>query len=410
MYGRRRAIAGALLIGFLVLAGCKEETPSDLGAVLRSAPDSLLSVDLFATVIDTVFPIPVSLGNSPTAQIGQHGPYTTHVLYAMKFPTFTVDDGDTFRLDTASFSVELATTLGDAPFTGVLNVGLGEVQADQRDWSPDSVIVRLPDLTPAMVARDTTIDAVTFDDDTKLFFDLNLSNLADFDSVRAAGDSLEFNVALVFRSFASGEPGFLEYPYLNGVVPAAIFNGFSDDVPSGTILTANPSKRVTVVEFDSTYSTGTNWATSDGYRLHTWVLFDSVSTVLPPGAFVHRADFVITQVDSASGLIFGAGPSVGVMIPSDTTQVFSEAQNTLGLSFTATLENLPGSQVSLNITAYMLDQQEGTVPNTGMILRLSNEGTKARHYEYFGSQTADVARRPVVRIIYGVPSDFGEAP
>ena len=93
------------------------------------------------------------MGKSPTAQVGQLGPYTTHVLYAMKFPTFTVDDGDTLRLDTGSFSIDMATTLGDAPFTGVMNVGLGELQADQRGWSADSILVRLPDLTSAVVAR-----------------------------------------------------------------------------------------------------------------------------------------------------------------------------------------------------------------------------------------------------------------
>jgi hypothetical protein len=341
--------------------------------------------------------------------VGQLGPYTSSVLYAMKFPTFTVDEGDTFRLDRGSFSIDLAATLGDARFTGVMNVGLGEVQPDQRGWLPDSIRGQLPDLTGAMVARDTTVDASSFDSDTGLLFNLNLSNLADFDSVRASGDSLEFNVAVLLRSFASGEPGFLEYPFANGVVQTAVFNGFSNDQPSGAILTANPLKRVTVVAFDSTYSVGTNWACSDGYRLHTWVLFDSLSTVLPAKAFVQRADFVFTQVDSA-GLIFGNGPSIGVMIPSDTSLVYTEAQNQLGLSFSTRLDKLPGSQVSLNVTAYLLDQQEGSVPNTGMILRLSNEGTKARHFEFFGSQASDPAHRPRVRIIYGMPTDFGDTP
>ena len=98
------------------------------------------------------------------------------------------------------------------------------------------------------------------------------------------------------------------------------------------------------------------------------------------------------------------------MIPSDTSQVYSEAQNTLGLSFTAVLDNLPGSQVSINVTAYILDQQEGTVSNTGMILRLSNEGTKARHFEFFGSGDPDPNRRPRLRIIYGLPHNLGGAP
>jgi hypothetical protein len=412
MHSTRRLSVRLALLAFLALAGCKEDTPTDLGAVLRTPPDSVHVVDLSATRIDTVFSVPVSMGRSATPQVGQLGPYTSQVLYAMKLPTWKVDEvGDTLRLDTANLTIALGSTLGDAPFDGVMRLGVGEVQPDQRGWQTDSILTQLPDLTTATVADDITLDAAGFDDDSQLLFDLQLANFADYDSVRASGDSLEVNVAVVLRGFDSGSPGFLEYPTnVSSSVPSAVFNGFSNDDPSSAILTATPLRQLAVVEYDSTYSPGTNWVVSDGYRQHTWVVFDSISTVLPPEAFVHRADFVLTQVDSASGLSFGDSPSLGVMIPLDTTQVFSEEQNTLALSFSTALDNVPGGQVSLNVTAYMLDQQERSVENSGMILRLSNEGSKVRHFEYHGVEDPDPAVRPRIRVYYGLPADFGDAP
>jgi hypothetical protein len=42
-----------------------------------------------------------------------------------------------------------------------------------------------------------------------------------------------------------------------------------------------------------------------------------------------------------------------------------------------------------------------------MILRLSNEGTKARQFVFHGPSAADPALRPRLRLLYALPSDFG---
>ncbi|MFQ5600729.1 MAG: hypothetical protein ACE5G2_09245 [Candidatus Krumholzibacteriia bacterium] len=56
-------------------------------------------------------------------------------------------------------------------------------------------------------------------------------------------------------------------------------------------------------------------------------------------------------------------------------------------------------------------ERRRTVEHHGMLLRLSNEGTKARHFEFYGSAEPDSALRPRVRIIYGMPADFeGDEP
>ena len=65
------------------------------------------------------------------------------------------------------------------------------------------------------------------------------------------------------------------------------------------------------------------------------------------------------------------------------------------------------AEVTINVIEYLFDQQEGDVPNHGMLLRVSNEGTKARHFEFFGGADPDPARRPRIRIAYGLPADFG---
>jgi hypothetical protein len=66
--------------------------------------------------------------------------------------------------------------------------------------------------------------------------------------------------------------------------------------------------------------------------------------------------------------------------------------------------------VVIPVTEYLFDEQEGNVVNRGMILRLSNEGTKARHFEFYGPLATDAAKRPRLRILYGMPADFGEDP
>jgi hypothetical protein len=57
------------------------------------------------------------------------------------------------------------------------------------------------------------------------------------------------------------------------------------------------------------------------------------------------------------------------------------------------------------VTPYFFDIQEGTVPDRGMILRLANEGTKVRHFEFYGGPAA-LNQRPQLYIVYSMPSQF----
>ena len=61
--------------------------------------------------------------------------------------------------------------------------------------------------------------------------------------------------------------------------------------------------------------------------------------------------------------------------------------------------------VTVTVTPYFFDQQEGRIPNRGMVLALPNEGTRIRHYEFYGA-SAPVDRRPFMRIVYGFPAPF----
>jgi hypothetical protein len=394
-----RRIAGVLLLGAIGFS-CSEDELTMLGADLRSAPPGLADTLLTTVQFDSVFLIPVSLGASGRGQLGTQGAYTTHVLYNFFVPT-TFEDS--IALSAGRVGIDM-TQVGEF-FSGTMRIALREIAPEARDWSIDSVLTGVPELTDAIIAAPETLRSEDLGEGARLEFIIDLAQLADFDSVMANEDSLlEVNVALLFDGFESGGPGFVEYPYLDASnIETASFNATYDDV----IELVVPDRRLTVVEFDTTYSPGTNLVASDGWRLHSFINFADVSTVLPESAFVERADLILVQAD-----FFGWLREFGVMVPSDSvlidsTLVFSEAENTRALAFSTSIPAADGT-LKIEVTRYLFDQQEGSVVNRGMLLRLSNEGTSARHFEFYGPRDAMPERRPRIQIIYGLPADFGE--
>ncbi|MFQ5601303.1 MAG: hypothetical protein ACE5G2_12230, partial [Candidatus Krumholzibacteriia bacterium] len=352
-----RRACGLLLLVALVLA-CGEDDPTSLGSESRTPPDTLRTVELTAVQVDTVFHLPVSLGQSPTGQLGSQAAYTTHILYAFRVPSFVVDEAETLRLDTANLRIA-ADSLGATSFEGTMRLSLREVTPQARGWSTDSILTGLPDLEPGSVAPDISLSGDDITSGTlEIDFAVDLGSLVDFDSVRANADTLAVNVAVVFSGFEDGGPGLVDVPYKGtGGGPTASFIGFSDDEPAGAIVTVNPERQLTVVEFDAAYSPGTNLVVSDGYRMHTYLKFEDVSSVLPESALVHLADLILTQVNSEDS-IFGVGPEMGVMVPAETTltdTIFSEEQNTRSLAFTTSLVAFAGGEVAINVTAYYVD-------------------------------------------------------
>jgi hypothetical protein len=310
---------------------------------------------------------------------------------------------DSIALSAGRVGIDM-TQVGEF-FSGTMRIALREIAPEARDWSIDSVLTGVPELTDAIIAAPETLRSEDLGEGARLEFIIDLAQLADFDSVMANEDSLlEVNVALLFDGFESGGPGFVEYPYLDASnIETASFNATYDDV----IELVVPDRRLTVVEFDTTYSPGTNLVASDGWRLHSFINFADVSTVLPESAFVERADLILVQAD-----FFGWLREFGVMVPSDSvlidsTLVFSEAENTRALAFSTSIPAADGT-LKIEVTRYLFDQQEGSVVNRGMLLRLSNEGTSARHFEFYGPRDAMPERRPRIQIIYGLPADFGE--
>jgi hypothetical protein len=95
---------------------------------------------------------------------------------------------------------------------------------------------------------------------------------------------------------------------------------------------------------------------------------------------------------------------IGVIVPRDTL-VYSRATNAQAASFSGAIVAASLSTVSIPVTPYHFDQQEGKIPNRGMILALANEGTRIRHYEFYGA-AGPPERRPFIRIVYGFPAPF----
>ena len=417
---RRAAVVAA---GIAALApGCSDDDPTRVGSALRTPPDTLYAFETTTVLEDSVFTLPVSLRSTPIGAVGSQGPYRSQILYDFRVPSFVVDEGETLALDTGRFTVDL-TQVTTAPFTGRMRLGMAEVAPGARDWSTaavydSTVLTRMPELRTAVVAGEDTVSGDDFlVADPKLTLAVQVRSLVDYDSVVAHRQTLAVNMALLFNGFVDGGPGFVNFQQVTAALaPLPRFVGtYAAGTTTGIESAIAPTRQLVVVEFDSTYSPGTHWVVSDAVRHHTFFTFpdlDDLRSHIPAAAFVHRADLILTQA-ARGDTIFGVGPNVGIVVPSDavladSSRVYGESENNRGLAFQTELAPAPGSLVVIAVTAYLFDQQEGTVRNRGMILRLSNEGTRARHFEFHGPAAADPALRPRLRIVYGVPTEFGE--
>jgi hypothetical protein len=408
----RLATAGLLLGGFAAwLGGCGDDTLTGLGSPLRSHPDSLRSITLRHLAFDSVYAVPVSTGRSGVAQVGAQLAYRAHVLYDFKVPTRTVNGSDTLHLDEAFLNIHTDSML-TAPFTGSMRLRLQEVALGARSWalaeSISAPLNELPELDPGLLARDTVLaGSALANSAARLAFRLNLSAVEGYTAARASGDTLDVNVALIFQGFDSPGEGFLRYTYVDAAgLEASQLNGFSAE-QTAAMVTVNPKRRRTVAEYDSTYSTASRLVVSDGYRWHTLFRFPDLNSVLPESALIYSAELVLTQTDTLSGTSFGVATQLGLIVPSDTTiSEYSTTANTRPPSFTGTLTLGPENATTLNVTAYLLAQQESHAANRGFILALSAEGTEVRHFEFYGTTSPDSTRLPSLRLIYGFPAQF----
>jgi hypothetical protein len=400
--------AGGLVALAALILGCGDDDPTGLGGDLRTPPDTLHVVEIRGVAADTVYHVPVVLGRSPVGQLGQQLAYSAHLLFAFETPTRVVDGADTLGLDTAQLVVHV-DSLGTAPFTGAMRLRLQEVADPGREWSPDSLREALPPLQEPPVARDTVlVGSALAGRPVTLTFDIDLASIDGFAAARAAGSAVTVNVALRFESFVAPGEGFLEVPFTtaNGRAAAQLI-GFANGV-TNAIATVDPQRRMPVVSFGA-YDPGTRLAVSDGHLLHSWLRFGSVRDSLPDEALVQYAELVLTPVESTDGTNFGTSQDLGVMIPASLDSVFTLGTNRRGLAFSTDFTGItpgtPITPVAIPVTVYIFDIQEGNVEDTGMILRLSNEGTKVRHFEFYGGE-AGLDRRPRLRIVYSLPAPF----
>jgi len=400
-----RWLAAGLLAAFF---GCGNEDPTRLGPGTRRSPGPLRDTVLAVVRADTVFPVPVALGSSPVGQLGFQLAYTSHLLLAYSLPTQSVIGVDTLRLDTANLILR-TDSLVVVPFRGRMRIRLLEVATAARGWSPDSALTALPMLEPDALARDTLLtDSTTVGRLNKLEFAIDLNRIDGYRAARDSGKPLDVNVAVKFEGFdPAGGEGFLEVRLRDvNRNPTTQLIGFSND-DANAIATVRPARQTAVVLYDATYDPGTKLVVSDGFRQHTFLQFAPFGTVLPESALVHRAELRLTMVDSTAGTSFGASEALGIIVPADTTVAtrFSRATNTRPFEFSTRLVTFPGIEVPITVTAYAFAIQERISLDRGLILRLANEGTKARHFEFYGGAAPD-SLRPRLHLVYSLPSGF----
>ncbi len=402
----RRWLAAGLLAAFF---GCGEDDPTRLGSGTRTPPGPLRDTTLAVVRTQTVFPVPIALGSTPVGQLGFQLAYTSHLLFAYSLPTQTIRGVDTLRLDTATLILR-TDSLVIVPFTGNMRLRLLEVAVADRGWSPDSAIAALPILEMDALARDTLlVDSTTVRRLNKIEFAIDLARVAGYQAARDSGKALDVNVAVKFEGFEPvGGKGFLEVRLRDGGGnPTTQLIGFSNE-DAIAIATVLPVKQTPVVLYDATYNPGNNLVVSDGFRQHTFLQMAPLSTVLPESALVHRAELRLTMVGTTGGNTFGSSGGIGIIVPADTTITtrFSRATNNRAFGFSAPLITSPDSiEVPILVTSYFFDIQEGNVTDNGMILRLTNVGTKARHFEFYGG-AAPVSLRPRLYLVYSMPSRF----
>lgn len=412
------------MIAMFVLS-CGDSDPTSLGSDQRTHPDTLRVVEINSVVFDSVFHVPfdptaladstrpnsksgVWLGASPTGQVGSQQLYTTHLLFEFRAPTFVLDDGDTLELDSARFEIGF-NDAQPQDFEGTMGLALHEVAPAGRVWTTDSTWSEVPELQPGPPLATVMVSDSDFGNpDFEIEMDLDPKVLVGFDSVLVRRDSLDVNVVCLFDGFDADGKGFIEFPYQSNARTTNVrfVGSYRDPITTGIERASDPVHKLAVVEFDPNYTPGTHLVASDGHRLHTFVQFPDVSTVLPESAIVQAAELILMQADRGDSL-FGEGPNLGVIVLSETDDPYDQIVNEKSLAFQSAIVAVPELEVSVNVTGNLFDQQEGSVGNHGYLLRLSNEGTKARHFEFFGSAEADTTRRPRIRITYGMPADFG---
>jgi hypothetical protein len=428
------AVAALLLAAFGAwLLGCGDEDPTGVGRDLRTPPDTLYVTTLRAMVEDSTFATPVSMGRAPVAQIGQQTSYTSHALYAFRIPTRVVEmvDGvpDTLFADDVHLSLK-SDSLVFAPFTGTMRLRVLEIAPGApRGWTRasfiDSALVVVPPAEMDPLAPDVlVVGADLANDAAELDFDLATTHIAGYDSARARGDSIEINVVVRFEGFTVPGKGFLALPRVDS---AGRLRGnviaFSND-RENAIVTAIPFRSRPVVEYSATCPTAGELAISDGFRLHTYLQFAPLRTVLAESALVFQAELVLTQSDTTACAGFSSAETdLQVFLPADTlaTTIYSEATASRPTQFRGPIAAVPSTPVSVFVTPYIFELQEGLIASrdtTGMmdvttitanphlLLRVSAEGTRARHFEFHGAAAADSTLRPYLRIVYGYPSGF----
>lgn len=412
----RLAVGGAFVV---LYASCGEDAPTSLGSDQRTAPEDLRSLEI-GVVEDIAFDseLEISLRRSSTGQLGSQGPHTTHLLLDFLIATFTEEEGEQLALDGARLEIDFANA-SPQQFRGVMQVSLSEVDPDsaERAWTnPNTVLTEFPKLRPGPAFGQDTVSCAAPD------FEIGLDPklLFGFDDAIQDSMALRVNVACMFDTFTIDGPGFMEFPY-RGVGGASNVHLVGIYGTQRIERSVAPETNLAFVEFDPDFSPDGNMVVSDGHRWHTYVRFpDLESTPIPESAFVHRADLILYLADRRD-TIFGSGPDFGVVVPgkSDPSVIFSKEENDRTPLFRGSLSSptrLPcttptfGDSLVIQVTTYLFDQQDGNVPNNGMLLRLTDEGIGARHFEFFGSAAAESVR-PRIKIIYALPPDFsGEQP
>ncbi len=371
----RRVAAFVCAFGAFAIAACSSDPRSTLGSdddLIGSEPGTIFD-DTLDVGSDTTFVYETALAYDDVLELGRVSGYQRAMVIQISWEKASLDAGRT--VDDASLRIMPDDVDGDVPARfyqlaepyaegdSVPSLDTLSVIIDPDTGSPNRTLVastRENPLPPALVQQwirgeiDRNAIAVVYPDDVN-------DRIATFKALQAGTD-----------------------------IPQ-LYVHFTD----GTSRTYFTNADATFVRPTTTTS---NLVISDGYvrRLYFRIPFDQ----LADRAAVHNARVRLYIVP---GSTLGSDPNLIVFIPksSDPTSAdFLTGQNVTAISYQASADYVEFSMT--NAVALTLD---GTLEDTGVVVRYDAENSSLRQVQFYGSD-APANLRPRIHVTSSTPADF----
>lgn len=370
---RSRAAVFAFVLAAFAIAACSSDPPSPLGDDLVSSIPGVIFEDTLEIFADTTYAYATALASDSILEFGRVSGFQRSMIIQISFAgssshvtrtvqsavlRLTADDVDA-PIPARFYRLADTYSEGDSvPFLDTL-----AVVVDPETGSPNRTLQTVPreypippDLVQGWIRDEIerTALAIVYTDDVT-------DRIATFKAVQAVRDRPQLVVTFV-----------------GGV--QAIFRAGGD------------------ATFVRPTTTTSNLVVSDGFVRRTYfrIPFDQ----LEEDAAIHNARVRIHMVP---GSVMGGDPNLIVFVPESENP---DSENFLAGQLVTAISFLPsGDFVEFTITNAVALTLQGTLEDTGVIVRFDAENSALRQVQFYGSGAPD-SLRPRLYITSSAPADF----